>query len=215
VANAKVILVDMEEESRLRLAAFVALSSEGKHQLDSDGKLTMNRKLRNLLLSSFERVAIPKIWRYLDVLPVNMQGKTTYAELKTMLDQESLQKSLTKTPETLILEKDENRLLMRMILPENLFYFQGHFPETPILPGVVQLDWALMYGQQYLDLPGVFAGVQALKFQHVILPGASVNLELKYEPSKTSLSFCYFSADQKHASGRILFRLLPNEFPSM
>jgi len=206
VENAKVILVDMEKERRQRLAAFVVLSPEGLCQLNSTGKLAMNQQLRNLLIPLFERVTFPKIWQYPKALPVNMQGKTTYAELKAILDHPTPPESLTKTPETTILEKRENHLLMRIVLPENLLYFQGHFPEVPILPGVVQLDWALTYWQQHFDLPCVFGGIQALKFQHVILPGTSVDLKLEYEPSKASLSFCYFSADKTHASGRIIFQ---------
>ena len=31
-----------------------------------------------------------------------------------------------------------------------LFWFQGHFPHLPILPGVAQLDWVMHYGVSLL-----------------------------------------------------------------
>ena len=206
VMSTRVIPVDMEKPGRQRLAAFIVLSPEGRRKMAQSGKLSMNRELRSLLATSFDRVAIPKIWRYLDGLPVNMQGKTSYAELKAVLDQEPEAEAFVHFPRDRLLEETKNRVLLQLDLPKNIFYFQGHFPETPILPGVVQLDWALAYARRYFALPGQFAGVSALKFQRVILPDSVIHLELDYEESKASLSFRYFSGEEPHASGRIVFQ---------
>ena len=34
-------------------------------------------------------------------------------------------------------------LTLRLHADAELFWFRGHFPTLPILPGVAQLDWAL------------------------------------------------------------------------
>ena len=76
---------------------------------------------------------------------------------------------------------------------------------APVLPGVVQVDWAIRYGRDYLSVPGAFAGIQVLKFQQMIRPGHPVQLELVRDAAKGILHFRYFSEAGAHASGRILF----------
>ena len=69
------------ESPRVMLGAAIALSPEGKAQLASDGKLSVNNALKAHLLSQFERVTLPKRWRYPDTLPLNEQGKRVYAHV--------------------------------------------------------------------------------------------------------------------------------------
>jgi 3-hydroxymyristoyl/3-hydroxydecanoyl-(acyl carrier protein) dehydratase len=75
----------------------------------------------------------------------------------------------------------------------------------PILPGVVQVDWAIALGRDCFALPPRFAGLHALKFQRVIQPEQLVHLELEHDAAKGSLSFRYVSSAGQHASGRIVF----------
>ena len=167
--------------------------------LADKGKLALNHQLRDLLVGNIEPVAIPRRWRYLEQMPVNAQGKTTRALLLSMLD------IRPRVPQLRLLTREETRIELEVIVPPDLFYFDGHFPEAPILPGVVQLDWAISYGRQYFDLPLHFQGVNALKFQHVIQANQPVTLELLHDTQKNSLNFRYYSPQGQHASGRILF----------
>ena len=104
-----------------------------------------------------------------------------------------------------VLEQEPGRVLLELSAPANLYYFDGHFAVAPVLPGVVQLDWAILYGRQYFALGPVFRGVNALKFQHMIGADTPVHLELVQDAAKGSLNFRYFSAAGQHAGGRILF----------
>ena len=36
------------------------------------------------------------------------------------------------------------RAEFEIAVPDDLFFLQGHFPQQPILPGVVQIHWAIM-----------------------------------------------------------------------
>jgi len=208
VSEARVLLVEMGQGGRQRIAGFVVPSAHGRSKLAEVGKLAFNRQLRGMLLPSFERVALPKIWRYLDRLPVNAQGKTTYTELRTMLDTAIPANTLLpmpKLPIARLLERDAQRVLIELVMPDNLLYFEGHFPGSPILPGVVQVDWAVLYGRQYLELPSCFQEIQMLKFQRFITPGMALSLELKHDSLKSCLVFRYFTQAGQHASGRIVF----------
>lgn len=216
VNQCRVIVVDMEKEKRQRFAAFVVLNPDGMQVLETQGKLALNRKLRNKLSPFFEQVTLPKIWRYLDNLPVNVQGKTTYDELKALLNEnDSSEKHLHSVlPEIHILEKTPDTCLLELHIPSTLVYFKGHFPEKPILPGVVQLDWVITYGRQFFDITHPFSGMRTLKFQQIIEPDSSIKLSLQFNREKQSLSFRYFSETGQHGSGMILFNLTNQVYPN-
>ncbi|OGB23132.1 MAG: AMP-binding protein [Burkholderiales bacterium RIFCSPLOWO2_02_FULL_57_36] len=199
VTDVRVLVLDGK---RQRIAAFVVPSFEGRGQLDREGKLAFNQSMRDWLIHSVERIALPRLWRYPDVLPVNAQGKTTHAELIALLDETP---APPKMPRERLLEKEAQRAVFELTAPRNLFYFDGHFPGAPILPGVVQIDWAIAYGRKCFDLPPVFLGINALKFQQVIHPEQAVTLELVHEQSKSCVTFKLSSPAGQHGSGRILF----------
>jgi 3-hydroxymyristoyl/3-hydroxydecanoyl-(acyl carrier protein) dehydratase len=94
---------------------------------------------------------------------------------------------------------------LKLRLPADLLYFKGHFPSAPILPGVVQIDWAIRFAQSQFKIQGEFKGMEALKFQQVLQPGEEPELELEFKPAKNSVFFRYVSARGRHSSGSILF----------
>lgn len=197
VAEVKIIAFN---EARQYLAAVIVLSKSGNTLLQDEGKLVVNRQLRNVLVNFVEPVAMPRRWRYVDQFPMNALGKTPETMLRDLF-----MNTDEKSPNIKLLHRDEKCVELEFIWPLNLLYFQGHFPGTPILPGVVQVDWAIKTGRQFFDLPKHFRAMHALKFQHVILPDCSVNLRLNYDQEKSCLSFSYFSPTKQHSSGRFLF----------
>lgn len=69
--------------------------------------------------------------------------------------------------------------------------FRGHFPEQPILPGVVQVDWALRLGVQVFGPLGTFQSLEHLKFQAVIRPEEPLELRLHWNAGSGELAFEY------------------------
>ncbi|MGH7886638.1 MAG: AMP-binding protein, partial [Candidatus Binatia bacterium] len=145
---------------------------------------------------------LPRVWRFLDALPVNAQGKTSHADLLALLEPQPA--PLTE-PHSRLIERDAEHALFELLAPRDLVYFDGHFHDQPILAGVVQIDWVIGYGRRYFALPPLFRGIQALKFQRVIAPDTPFRLELMYQPDKSTLSFKISTALGTHASGRVLF----------
>ena len=166
--------------------------------LDQQGKQALNTRLRAVLAGVVDAVALPRRWRYLDQMPVNAQGKVTVAALLSLLGDERPRLPLVRE-----LERVAGRVLLEITAPARLLYFDGHFDVAPILPGVVQVDWAMHYGRQYFDMPARFMGMSQLKFQQVIRPDNPVQLELAYDAVKQSLRFSYSSAVGQHSSGRV------------
>jgi len=110
-------------------------------------------------------------------------------------------------PQILNEKCDDNSVSLSCIIPENLDYFNGHFPQAPILAGVVQLHWAVEYAKQKLSFTNhSVKNLEVLKFQEVIVPGQTLEIILTKKNNEKVL-FSYLSEKGQHASGRIVFEL--------
>ena len=92
-----------------------------------------------------------------------------------------------------------------LAMDPDLTAFQGHFPGHPILPGVVQVDWAIRFGAEAFGPLGGFCAIEHLKFQDPILPGEPVQLHLDYDPGPGRLRFQYRAGSVRKSSGVIQF----------
>jgi 3-hydroxyacyl-[acyl-carrier-protein] dehydratase len=68
------------------------------------------------------------------------------------------------------------------------WFFQGHFPGLPVMPGVMQVEalaqtMAVYVAQQegFGDRIGLFAGVDECRFKRVVQPGDRLTLEVTME----------------------------------
>lgn len=102
--------------------------------------------------------------------------------------------------------EEENGCKLALFIPKDLKYFSGHFNGSPILAGVVQLDWAIKFAQEYLSFDSfIFDRVEVLKFQVIIQPEDNVILEL-IKVSENKFKFSYISNKGKHALGRVILK---------
>ncbi|OSM94420.1 MULTISPECIES: 3-hydroxyacyl-ACP dehydratase FabZ family protein [Lonsdalea] len=85
----------------------------------------------------------------------------------------------------------ESQAELMLRADERLFWFRGHFPQQPLLPGIAQLDWAMRYGVEILAPQWRFCAVESLKFQRPVLPGNTLRLTLNWKEDKRQLAFCY------------------------
>lgn len=92
-----------------------------------------------------------------------------------------------------------------LTLDPGLLAFQGHFPGDPILPGVVQVDWAVHFATLAFGPLGAFQGVEHLKFMDPIRPGEAVRLTLDDDPARGALRFQFTSPKGRKASGTLRF----------
>jgi acyl-CoA synthetase (AMP-forming)/AMP-acid ligase II len=187
---------------RQRVAAFVVPSVRGQYELNALGRRGFTRLLRSLLDRFIEPVGMPRLWRFLEALPVNAQGKTSHADLLALLEAPPV---LVIEPRSRLLERDAEHALFELVAPRDLVYFNGHFHGQLILAGVVQIDWAIAFGRRCFALPPQFRAIQMLKFQRLIMPDTPFRLELAYHPASATLSFKISTTLGIHASGRLLF----------
>jgi 3-hydroxymyristoyl/3-hydroxydecanoyl-(acyl carrier protein) dehydratase len=91
-------------------------------------------------------------------------------------------------------------------IPAGLKYLRGHFPRHPVVPGVVQIKWALEEGIRHFGFQGGVAALEAIKFNRIMQPEDEVTLSLRLDTEKGKLHFSYRSADGAYSSGRILLQ---------
>ena len=90
------------------------------------------------------------------------------------------------------------------VVPDDLAYFDGHFPGAPIVPGVVQIKWAIEIARRCLSLAGAFAGMEVVKFYQIMGAGMEVTLVLEHSPDTGKLSFSFESGHSRLSSGRVV-----------
>lgn len=183
-----------------RIAVVAAPSEQGAALLARDGRAGLARALRAYLHVHMEAIALPRRWAFPSTMPVNAQGKTSETLLRQCLQ------GILPIARWLVSE-DRDSAVAILDIDMGLQVFDGHFQDTPIVPGVAQVDWAISLAEQALDVPSRerFMRLDLLKFQQVIRPGAAVRMELNWLADSRTLSFRLSSAGGVHASGRVVY----------
>jgi 3-hydroxymyristoyl/3-hydroxydecanoyl-(acyl carrier protein) dehydratase len=108
-------------------------------------------------------------------------------------------------PQIEALERASGHVSLSFVVPRTLAYFEGHFPGCPVLPGVVQVGWAIEFARRHIPFTGVFRSLAAVKFMRVVHPDDAVALRLVPDGERRELMFEYRRAGDPCSSGRILF----------
>jgi len=98
------------------------------------------------------------------------------------------------TAQILSVARHPDKVCIELDIRPDLVWFEGHFPECPILPGVIQTHWAITYGCEHYDIRGQFKSLGNVKFMKVIVPGARVMLELTFKRGKLVFRYLHDGA---------------------
>ncbi|MCL2007331.1 MAG: 3-hydroxyacyl-ACP dehydratase FabZ [Treponema sp.] len=85
-----------------------------------------------------------------------------------------------------IVEASEEKIVAKHIFTEKEFFFPGHFPEYPVVPGVILIETMAQSGGAGLRKIGVIgadglfflASVDKVKFRRQVRPGEEVRSEV-------------------------------------
>ncbi|WP_188109697.1 AMP-binding protein [Pseudohalioglobus sediminis] len=186
------------ERHREVVGALLSLSDEGIAAITELGLARFNKTLRQAAIPSLPPLGVPRVWRFCPGLPRNTQGKLGADSLTPWFEDDRLPPAVAQTTR-------ENGCTLKVWVDQNCRYFEGHFPQGPVLPGVVQVTWAEAYARRHLDISGTFAGMQALKFKEIVRPNSMLDLELDWDTGRGGLEFRFSSAGKVHSQGRLLF----------
>jgi 3-hydroxymyristoyl/3-hydroxydecanoyl-(acyl carrier protein) dehydratase len=176
--------------------ALLLLSRQGQAEFHREGRQSLLDTLRSQLAG--QGLALPGHWRLLDAPP----SATDHATIERLL-------AAPRPRQVVPIAEQENagHWKLDLVLPSDLIHFDDHFRKAPVLPGVVQVAWALALAAPRLGTSSHCREMEALKFQRLLRPGDPLELELHYEaePGTTlgKLHFAYRLAGQHCSSGRL------------
>lgn len=156
----------------------VALSASGRMALARHGRAGLLGELGQHAAGD-DALATPMVWRFVDALPD--------AGHLDLLLQAPLPRMARVVAERI--EGDTHILLLE--LPLDLACFVDHFPVAPVLPGVLQIAWALEFASSRFGTATTCRDMDQLKFQRLLRPGDRVELALRYDPTRGRLHFSY------------------------
>ncbi|WP_322032756.1 AMP-binding protein [Paraburkholderia sp. J76] len=198
VAEVRTVL--LEGGSRERIGALVVLTAQGCEALRRDGRVQFLKALRRHLAAWFDAVVLPRHWRIHRALPVDSRGK---------IQARTVARAFAASVEgfELLAEWDDAEgRAFELRVPHTLAHFAGHFPGLPILPGVVQVDWAMRFAREWVPAVRALASVDQLKFTMPVAPGALLKLVLKHDAARRRVTFAWRAGERDCASGAFVYR---------
>lgn len=86
VVDAKVFFIINNHAHRNSLCCALITTNSAQTMITNLGKRALNDTFKQHLLTDFERVCLPKKWRYLEKFPYNSQGKILLSDLERLFD---------------------------------------------------------------------------------------------------------------------------------
>ncbi len=189
----------VDKGARKVIGCMLELTGNGAECIIKTGRRHFVEEIKKYLSNFVPTVALPRCIRIVNQIPTNTQGKFVKNEIMAMLNSsvaEPIMQNVQKTD--LILTADLTFL-------GDSAYFNGHFPNFPILPGVIQLHFVFLFCRQFFHVTGNAFDVIKLKFSSLILPDRCTHFELT-RVSDDEFTFCYSQQDKICSAGKIVIR---------
>ena len=180
------------------LGAVVVPRKGGWSDLKSRGKRACARALRAQCLPLFPKGAVPRKYRFVRELPRNAQGKVQASAIRDILASQMAEPFVENE------ERTATTYVADLSFDRDAAYFQGHFPDFAVLPGVIQLGTAHRLAEAFIGRVRPLRMVKKMKFSHVLRPGETVHFTLT-KKTDDEFIYDYRKGDVPCASGVLCF----------
>ncbi|MBW2419922.1 MAG: acyl-CoA synthetase [Deltaproteobacteria bacterium] len=204
----EVALATIEREAELRVAATIVPSEEGWTLIQQRGERAFVHGLRAGLADAWDPVLHPRFWRVVSRLPLNPQGKLTLGALRRLFLAPEPVASDPDRPEVLEQFRGVDFLERACRVPRDLGCFEGHFPGCPIVPGVLQLDWAMELSAELLEGARRVEEIESAKFSAPLGPDDSFRINVRVV-DESRIAFRIAGDEVEYARGRICLSATP------
>jgi 3-hydroxymyristoyl/3-hydroxydecanoyl-(acyl carrier protein) dehydratase len=107
-------------------------------------------------------------------------------------------------PRVLSIRDEASATRLCLDVAEDLSWFRGHFPGQPVLPGMVQLHWAVLVCRALYGFDDAPQEVKRLKFKNVVVPPRNLEL-LVTRKGAHEVQFRFSGDGEENSEGRIVF----------
>lgn len=114
-----------------------------------------------------------------------------------------------------VIKIEENKITAIKNVTANEYYFQGHFPTEPVMPGVLIIESlaqagavALLSKDEFKGKIAYFAGINNAKFRRKVVPGDTLRLEVELTKIRGKAGVGYgiaYVEDKKVCEGELTF----------
>ncbi len=177
-----------------KLVCICALSEAGQEYVIKNSTADLTKLLKFYMKDFFE--IVPQKWKYIDEIPMTITGK---------IDKYKIEKIFNINISFPIIfgrKIEENSVIYKIFFHKNCNFFKGHFPEYPIVPGVVQIYLAKELANLCFNIELGVGQWKRIKFANVIKQNSIVYLKLEY--NKKNVTYEYYSEELKFSSGSFL-----------
>lgn len=174
-----------------KLACLCVLTEKGKEFLLEHNIYPLTKELKLFMLSFSE--VIPQKWKFIDKIPMNKMGKIDKKLIEHIFNVN------ISLPVILERKQENESITYKIFMYKSCNFFNGHFPEYKLVPGVLQLYLAKEFANIHFGLNLGEGQYKRIKFCNIIPPDSILNLKLK----KTEKQVCYefYSDEQRFSSG--------------
>ena len=143
------------------------------------------------------------------------------SEKKYLLDREEIKKIIPHRDPFLLVDAvesiDENSIVAYSFITGEEDFFRGHFPQKPVMPGVLIIEALAQAGaicvlqrEEFRGKIAYFAGIDKARFKKIIKPGNTLRLEAKLTKMRSNIGFATvkaFMEDELAVSADIMFAI--------
>ena len=189
----------VHREIRDTVGCMLELTDAGAENIIKVGRRAFVEEIKKYLAGFVPAVAVPRYIRIVHQIPVNTQGKFVKNEILSMLNSSVVEPIMQHVVKT------DVKFNADLTFLGDSAYFVGHFPNFPILPGVIQMHFVFMYIKNFFNVSANAFDVIKLKYTSLILPDVTTHFEL-VRLEKNEFSFVFSQKGKVCSAGKIVIR---------
>lgn len=165
-----------------RIGAAVVPTPAGRQALPRQGRRAVTQSLTQHLQRYWTGILLPRVWRFVNRLPEDAQGKITEAALQAVFA--SAFDPAVASAEVVDEAVSDSAVRQTLRVPDTLGCLDGHFAELAVVPGVAQLQWVMEVARALAGPDVALERIEALKFKSILRPGEVVHLRAELSPGR-------------------------------